>query len=432
MSELTRLHEPGSSTVRTAPSPKASDNGQTADGGAARGEPQAQPPVANIAASEPADALPLPGTLLEGSVTGMVKGGLEVQFDSPTGGTCPVRAFMPASHSDTARIKDISILLGRRVRCEVLDADPKNGKLIVSRRNVLRQERRARQEKSLAELEVGQVRQGTVVNLTDYGAFVDLGGLHGLVHVSDMSWSPVAKPSDVLKTGHEVTVKVLRVNKERHRVSLGIKQVTPDPWENVASRFPVQSRVAARIVKLADFGAFAEVADGVQGLVPLSEMCWNQRPVSAADFVEVGQTLDTVVISVDGRRRRLGLSLRQTSENPWRSIAQTYPTNSIVTGKVTKLLDFGALVQLDNGVEGLVHISELAPQRVAKTSDVVGVGDDVRVKVLSLDPKKRRIALSIRSATEAPAKPPPADVEPPANRKPAKSRRGGLDSHFDW
>lgn len=428
MSEAMRSQESSGPPMQTSALPEApADEGVTKqDKTGAPADSEATKPVPTAVEREPADALPAPGTTLEGMVSGMVKGGLEVQFDSN------LRGFMPASHADTARIKDISILLGQKVRCEVLEVDQKNKKLIVSRRKVLLKEHRANQEKSFAELEVGQVRQGTVVSLTDYGAFVDLNGVHGLVHVSDMSWSQIAKPSEVVKPGDKVTVKVLRVNKERNRVSLGLKQITPDPWESVASKFPVQKRVKARVVKLADFGAFAEVADGVQALVPLSEMSWNHRPASAADFVEVGQTIDTVVISVDDKRRRMGLSIRQLSENPWRSIGEKYPSESVVTGKVTTLLDFGALVELDTGVEGLVHISELAPQRVAKTADVVNVGDEVQVKVLSVDAKKRRISLSIKATVAPTSSPAAAGTAQAATRKPSKSRRGGLSSHFDW
>lgn len=428
MSEAMRSHEPGDHPMQASPLPEPSAEkvaGELGDAGT-RADSEATGSVTTAAEAEAVDATPAPGTLLEGSVSGMVKGGLEVQFGSR------LRGFMPASHADLARIKDISILLGQQVRCEVLEVDRKNKKLIVSRRNVLRRELRARQEKSLDELEVGEVRQGTVVNLTDYGAFVDLNGLHGLVHVSDMSWSSIAKPSDVVKPGDEVTVKILRISKERNRVSLGLKQVTPDPWESVASKFPVQTRVQARVVKLADFGAFAEVADGVQALVPLSEMSWNHKPGTAADFVDVGQTIDAVVISVDDKRRRMGLSIRQLSENPWQSIGKTYPSDSVVTGKVTTLLDFGALVELDNGVEGLVHISELAARRVAKTADVVTVGDEVQVKVLSVDAKKRRISLSIKAAAAPAIAPPSAGTAQPATRKHSKLRRGGLSSHFDW
>jgi small subunit ribosomal protein S1 len=365
-----------------------------------------------------------PGILVDGKITGMIKGGLEVQLGNH-------RAFMPASHVDTSRIKDISVFLGRQERCEVIEMDPEHKNIIVSRKKAIERDRAHNRTRILKQLEVGQIRQGIVRNLTEYGAFVDLGGVHGLVHISDLSWTPVDNPADVVQTGDEVSVKVLKVNKERGRVSLGVKQAMPDPWSGIEQRHPPGSRLKVRVVKLADFGAFAEVEKGVNGLIPLGEMSWNHRPAQAGDVVTVGDDYDVVVINVDAKRRRIGLSIKQTSEDPWANVQSKFAPDTIVTGEVTKILEFGALVELSKGIEGMIHISELSHQRVRSAEDVVKVGDSVTVKVLSVDPKKRRIALSIK-ATAEPAAEPAAPEKPSGKKKRKRPLRGGLTSHFEW
>lgn len=366
----------------------------------------------------------LPGMLLEGNVSGMIKGGLEVQFAA-------LRGFMPASQVDTAPMKDISVLLGQNVRCEVLELDKKKKKVIVSRRRVLKRQEDEARKTLLTELKVGQVLKGVVVSLADFGAFVDLGGLRGLVHVSDLRWTPVAKPGDVVKVGDEIEVKVLRINKDRKRISLGHKQVTPDPWSNVEQDFPVDKKLKSKIVKLAEFGAFAELADGINGLIPLSEMSWTHRPAGAAEMVEVGREVDVVVISVDAKRHRIGLSMKRLTEDPWAGVSEAFRPDAVVTGKVSKLLDFGALVELRSGVEGMVHISELSQHRVKTTGDAVQVGQEVETKVLSVDPKKRRISLTIKGVHPATSD---GAAAPGADKKRQRKRplRGGLASHFDW
>ncbi len=365
-----------------------------------------------------------PGILVEGKITGMIKGGLEVQLGNH-------RAFMPASHVDSTRVKDISVFLGRQECCEVIEMDPEHKNIIVSRKKAIERERALNRTRILRQLDVGQIRQGIVRNLTEYGAFVDLGGVHGLVHISDLSWTPVDNPADVVTSGEEVSVKVLKVNKERGRISLGIKQATPDPWSGLEQRHPPGSRLKARVVKLAEFGAFAEVEKGVNGLIPLGEMSWNHRPAQAGDVVTVGEEYDVVVINVDAKRRRIGLSIKQTTEDPWANVQTKFPPDTIVTGEVTKILEFGALVELSKGIEGMIHISELSHQRVRSAEDVVKVGDSATVKVLSVDPRKRRIALSIKATAEPDAEPPAPD-KPTTKKKRKRPLRGGLTSHFEW
>ncbi|NOT01295.1 MAG: S1 RNA-binding domain-containing protein [Phycisphaerales bacterium] len=376
------------------------------------------------------------GTMINARAIGMIKGGLEMQIGK-------LRAFLPASHVDTHRVKDISEYLGQTLRCEIIELGKDRRNIIVSRKKIVQQERAEAREKLLADLAPGQEYDGTVKNLAEFGAFVDIGGIHGLVHVSDMRWTPVEKPSDVVSEGDKVRVKVLKVNRERNRISLGLKQVTPDPWTDVDQRFPEGTQLAVRVVKLAPYGAFAEVTEGVTGLIPTSEMSWDNRPVNPAEFVEVGRVVDVKVLNVDMKRRRIGLSMKQRVEDPWAGLAEAFPANSIMTGKVTKNLEFGALVELKAGVEGLVHISELAHAHVRAVEDVVKIGDEVTVKVLGVDLEKRRVSLSIRGAIER-----PAPVEPPAGEgarsvpsaapvKPDKPKRkkplrGGLASHFEW
>jgi len=374
---------------------------------------------------DPTDGCLSTGTLVDGKIVGMIKGGLEVQVGQ-------TRAFMPASHVDAGRVKDISVFLGENTLCEIIEMDRRGTNLVVSRRKALEQSQIHAREKLLAELAVGQIRQGVVHNLTEYGAFVDLGGVHGLVHVSDMSWTPVENPADCVKTGDQVSVKVLKVNRQRNRISLSMKQALPDPWTGVDRQFPPGTRLKVRVVKLADFGAFAEVKQGVNGLIPLGEMSWSHRPGKPEEVVSIGQDVEVVVLNVDAKRRRIGLSIKQVTEDPWRTVEQDFPVHALVTGCVTKILEFGVLVRLREGIEGMIHISELAHQRVRTAGDVVNVGDEISIKVLAVDSQKRRIALSLKAAAEPPPEEPkPAEKAAP-KRKKQKPLRGGLASHFDW
>ncbi len=368
------------------------------------------------------------GSMVDCQVTGMIKGGLEAQIGE-------ARAFMPASHVDITHLRDISVLLGQTVRCQVLEVDKKSKNIIVSRRKAIEQELAQAKERLLSDIQAGQVRKGVVRNIVEYGAFVDVGGVHGLLHVSDMSWAPVEKPADVVKEGDQIEVKVLKVNLERNRISLGLKQMSPDPWKGVESKYSVGMPLNVRVVKLAEFGAFAEVEKGVNGLIPLNEMSWAQRPAKVDDVVQVGQSIDVAVLNVDGKRRRIGLSIRQLLTDPWAEVAAKFPAESIVTGQVTRCLDFGALVELQPGIEGMVHVSEMSQQHVKSPADVVSVGEEVKVKVLAVDAQKRRIALSIKATQsngQMAAESAPSSEKPAASKKRKKPLRGGLSSHFEW
>lgn len=367
------------------------------------------------------------GMLVEGRATGLIKGGLEVDLKG-------VRAFMPTSQVDVMPMKDISTLLNQNVRCEVIELDRRSKSVIVSRRKVQEKEQAENRERLKAELEAGQTRKGVVRSITDFGAFVDLGGIDGLVHIRDLSWSMVDKVTDVLKAGQEVEVMVLRVDREKDRISLGLKQATPDPWKNVGNKYAVGTALKARVVRMADFGAFAELEPGIDGLIPISEMGWT-RTRKTSDAVSVGSMVDCVVIRVEEDKRRIALSMKQAQTDPWGVVLDSYPVNSLVTGKITRLADFGAFVELTPGVEGMIHISELSDHRVKSCGEVVQPGQEVETRVLGVDRENRRISLSIK-AVQAPAEtefePVHADTSSKPQKKRKKPLRGGLSSHFEW
>ncbi len=359
-----------------------------------------------------------PGLVVEGRVSGMNKGGLEIDLKG-------IRGFMPASHCDVDRTFDISNLIGDVVRCQVLEVDRREKNVLVSRRKVQEAEFMAARKQLLTELAEGQLRQGVVRNVMDYGAFVDLGGVDGLLHVSDMSWSQVDKPGDVVHVGQRVDVKVLKIKQGEEgklRISLGLKQAMPDPWANVERDFPVGTSLKARVVRLVDFGAFAEVTQGVEALIPVSEMSWGRvhRP---KDLLSVGEMVDVVVIRLEPEKRRMALSMKQAAPDPWDGVAAEFPAEAVVTGRVTKTADFGAFVELRPGVEGLIHISELAEGHVRRPTDVVHPGQDVQVKILGVDMEHRRISLSIKALAAAPPAEAPPEV---ASTKPVKKRKKPL------
>ncbi len=366
------------------------------------------------------------GMTVEGRVTGVIKGGLEISLNG-------LRAFMPASHVDIAPMKDISTLLNTTMRCEVIELDRRAKNILVSCRKLMERERAENKEKLLQELEVGQVRRGVVGNITEFGAFVDLGGVDGLLHIRDLSWGTVSKVTEVLSPGQEIEVQVLKIESKRERISLGLKQTRPDPWTGIEERCSLGTTLKVRVMRLASFGAFAEIESGVEGLIPISEMGWS-RVQRVSDIVSVGAVIDAVVIRLEPERRRIALSLKQAQPDPWEGVLETFAEQSLITGKVTRLTDFGAFVQLVPGVEGLIHISELSHEHVRACSDVVEVGQEVEARVLGVDKEARRIGLSIKAAKEEIR---PEDVsravsEPPKKKKRKKPLRGGLTSHFDW
>jgi small subunit ribosomal protein S1 len=343
---------------------------------------------------------------------------------------------MPGSQVDIVQMKDISLLLNQMVRCEVVELDRRTKSVILSRRKILEREMAESREKLKAELAVGQVRPGVVRGITDFGAFVDLGGVDGLLHIRDISWGQVAKVSDVLKPGQRVEVLVLKIDTKQDRISLGLKQIQPDPWSDAPDKYPVGTSLKARIVRIADFGAFAELEPGVDGLIPISEMGWS-RIKKSSDAVAVGSLVDCVVIRVEPDKRRIALSMKQLQADPWAGVFEGFSVNSIIKGKVTRLADFGAFVEIAPGVEGLVHISEMSDKRVNSCGDVVQSGQEVEARVLGVDQANRRISLSIKAvhaptAAEVQSAVATHNATPKVEKKRKKPLRGGLSSHFKW
>jgi small subunit ribosomal protein S1 len=366
------------------------------------------------------------GQIVEGNVTGMNKGGLELNIKT-------MRAFMPAGQVGLYFEKDLSVHLGERMTVEVVQCDRERKNLIVSRRHILEREKQEQRQKTLAEIAEGQVRQGTIRNIMDFGAFVDLGGVDGLVHVSEMSFRRGVKPSDLVKVGDRVDVKVLKIDADSGKISLSLKQALgTDPWQDAATKYAVGTAVTGRITRVEGFGAFVEVEEGLEGLLPISEMSY-QRIRTPNEVVKEGDTVRMVVINVDPPQRRMSFSLKQAGPDPWKDVQDRYARDMVTSGTVTRVVDFGAFVELQPGLEGLVHISELADQRVRAAADVVKPGQAVQVRVLEIDAEGRRISLSIRRAAAPPAtSTSAASTQAPA--KPDKKRekrreqlRGGLD-----
>ncbi len=358
------------------------------------------------------------GQIVEGTVTGVNKGGLELEVKK-------MRAFMPAGQVDLYFNPDLSVYLNQKLTGEVTQFDAHAKNLILSRRNVLEREKEASKQKLLEELEEGQVRRGTVRNVTDFGAFVDLGGMDGLLHVSEMSFKRGVKPSDLVKVGDVLDVKVTKLDRESGKMSLSLKQARGiDPWMDAATKYSVGTQITGRVTKVESFGAFIEVEEGLEGLLPVSEISW-QRIKSPSEVLKDGDTLRLVVISVDANAKRMSFSLKQAGPDPWKTANERYATDMVVPGTVTRTVDFGAFVELEPGLEGLIHVSELSDQRVRSAGDVVKLGQQVNVRVLELDSAGRRISLSLKSAYVLPT--PAAGPAPAPGKKKKVQLRGGLE-----
>lgn len=364
------------------------------------------------------------GMLVQGRVTGVVKGGLELDLKG-------VRAFMPASHASLGQLKDTSVLLNEVLECEVLEVDRKHKNVLVSHRKVLAKRRLEAKEELRKTLEAGQKRKGIVKTIMEYGAFVDLGGMDGLLHIRELSWGTVEKVTDVLSEGQEIEVVVLQYDKDADRISLGLKQALPDPWSGIGDKYAQGTKLKVRVVRIASFGAFAELEPGVEGLIPVSEMGWS-RVRGPSEVVSVGDMVDCVVIRMELGKKRLALSMKQALADPWAGVLESFEPNSLVTGRVTRLVDFGAFVELTPGVEGLIHISELSDKHVRSCSEVLQEGQEIETRVLGVDGESRRISLSIKQVKEPTAAIPDVPEASKVRKKPSKPRRGGLSSHYNW
>jgi len=366
------------------------------------------------------------GALVEGRVVGSNKGGLEMDIKG-------LKAFMPASQIGFDRIEDLNTLVNEVYTCAVIEVDRGDKNIVLSRRRVLEKERHEKQELLWAEIQKGQNRHGTVTRLTEFGAFVDIGGMDGLLHVSEMSWARVKDPKEILQVGQEIDVMVIDVDKVKQRVSLSLKLAGGDPWNTAQQTYAVGTRHPAQVTHLQDFGAFAELEPGLEGLIPISEMTWTGRIRHPRDMVQPGTKVEVEILKIDTENRRISLSMKNLQENPWFNIEQKFIRGDIYTGKVVRLTDFGAFVTLEEGVDGLIHISELSNKRVNKTSDVVSVDQEVHVRVLKVDSSNQKISLSMKGigpdgqaeATEVRSD----DRRRPVTKKKAKPRRGGLSSN---
>ncbi|HSV05873.1 MAG TPA: 30S ribosomal protein S1 [Candidatus Binatus sp.] len=332
---------------------------------------------------------------VDGTIVGKVKGGLKVDIG--------VAAFLPGSHADLRPSRNLDRYIGQRGRFAILKFNRSRGNVVVSRRAVLERERTQLKSETLKVLEEGVILEGTVKNITDYGAFVDLGGIDGLLHVTDMSWGRVGHPSEVLNVGDRVKVVVLKYDPERERVSLGMKQILPDPWTTIGERLPLNARIRGKVVSLTDYGAFVELERGVEGLIHVSEMSWTKRVTHPSKVLEVGQEVDVQVLDVDPTNRRISLGLKQTEPNPWEMVRINHPVGSRLKGKIKSITDFGLFVEVEESIDGLVHVSDLHwTKKIKHPSELFKKGEDVEAVVLGIDVDNERISLGIKQLTEDP------------------------------
>jgi small subunit ribosomal protein S1 len=326
---------------------------------------------------------------VEGTVLSRVKGGLAVDIG--------VKAFLPGSQVDLRPVRNLEHIVGQRLQFKIIKFNKRRGNIVLSRRALLETERKMLRETTLTTLAPGQIIDGVIKNLTDYGAFIDLGGIDGLLHVTDMSWGRVNHPSELFQVGDEIKVKVLKFDAESERVSLGLKQLQPDPWIDASMRYPLQRRVQGRVVSLADYGAFVELEPGIEGLIHVSEMSWTKRIKHPSKVLSVGDTAEAVVLDVDERERKISLGMKQIEPNPWSVIEQTYPVGTRVRGTIRNITNFGIFVGLDEGIDGLVHVSDVSwTEQIKHPGEKFKKGDVVEAVVLKIDKENEKFSLGIK------------------------------------
>ncbi|HZX24697.1 MAG TPA: 30S ribosomal protein S1 [Woeseiaceae bacterium] len=336
------------------------------------------------------------GEIVNGVINGRVKGGFTVEIDN-------VRAFLPGSLVDVRPVRDPSYLEGKVLEFKVIKLDQRRNNVVVSRRAVVEEEYSAEREALLESLQEGHVVKGIVKNLTDYGAFVDLGGIDGLLHITDMAWKRVKHPSEIVNVGDEIEVKILKFDRERQRVSLGIKQLGADPWQNISRRYPPTTRIFGRVTNIADYGCFVEIEDGVEGLVHVSEMDWTNKNVNPSRVVQVGDEVEVMVLDIDEDRRRISLGIKQCKPNPWAEFAANYNRGDKVSGQIKSITDFGIFIGLEGDIDGLVHLSDISWDESGE--DMVRnyrKGQEVEAMVLAIDPERERISLGIKQLDQDP------------------------------
>ncbi|MEY2821768.1 MAG: ribosomal protein [Verrucomicrobiota bacterium] len=335
------------------------------------------------------------GSVVQGRVKAVVKGGLIVSVG--------VDAFMPSSQIDVNPPKSLEPYVGQTFDFKIIKINKDKKNLVVSRRELIEEQRGESRRKLLEEVKPGVVRRGVVKNITDYGAFVDLDGLDGLLHVTDMSWGRIGHPSEVVKVGEEITVMVVEVDRERERVSLGLKQTQPNPWEGIEKRYPTGQKVRGKVVNLVAYGAFVEIEGGVEGLVHVSELSWTKRVQKPSDILKVGQEVDAVILNVNKDEQKISLGIRQLEANPWEKVRHNYPVGARVRGKVRNLTNYGAFVELEDGIDGMVHVSDMSwTRRINNPAEVMKKGDEVEAIVLDVDVDQQRISLGVKQTQTDP------------------------------
>ncbi len=333
--------------------------------------------------------------VVSGTIIQRVKGGLSVNIG--------VKAFLPGSQVDLRPVKNLEKLIGEALDFKIIKFNKRRGNIVLSRRVLLEEERQRQRKETLKDLTVGAIMEGVVKNITDYGAFIDLGGIDGLLHITDMTYGRINHPSEMVDVGQSLEVKILKFDADTQRVSLGFKQIRPDPWEEVDLKYPVGAIVRGKVVSMPDYGIFVELEDGIEGLVHISEMTWNKRVKHPSKLVNIGDLVEAKVIGVDAENKRISLSMRELEPNPWDLVEERYPIGSIVNGKVRNITDFGLFVGIEEGIDGLVHISDLSwSQRIKHPSEIYQKGDDVEARVLNIDRENERFSLGIKQLRDDP------------------------------
>jgi small subunit ribosomal protein S1 len=329
------------------------------------------------------------GEIVDGTITSRIKGGLTVDIG--------INAFLPGSQVDIRPVRNLDKFIGKRYKFKVIKFNKKRNNIVLSRRALLEEERKVLRGETLKHLKEEEILAGVVKNITDYGAFVDLGGIDGLLHITDISWGRINHPSEKLSVGERIKVKVLNFDRERERVSLGLKQISPDPWEEVNEKYPLGSQVKGKVVSITDYGAFIELGEGVEGLVHISEMSWTKKIKHPSQLVDVGDIIDAVVLDVDVPKKRISLGMRQVEPNPWSLIEEKYPVGTRVTGKVKTITDFGVFVGFDEGIDGLIHISEMSwAKKIKDPAEIYKKGQEIEAVVLNIDRENERFSLGVK------------------------------------
>jgi len=335
------------------------------------------------------------GDVVTGRVSRKIKGGLLVDIGVPV--------FLPASQVDIRRPADVSTYIGRTIQCKILKIDADRRNIVVSRRRLIEEQREEAKRRLLSTMTVGQIRKGVVKNIAEFGAFVDLGGLDGLLHITDMAWGRVGHPSEVVSIDQEIEVKILSIDRAKEKVALGLKQKTPSPWHNIEVKYPIGEKVKGEVVNITPYGAFVKLEDGIEGLVHVSEMSWTRRINHPSEVVSVGDEVEVVVLAIDKAKQEISLGMKQTEVNPWTLVKEKYPPGTIVEGVVQNLANYGAFIEIEEGIDGLLHVSDMSwTQKVNHPSEILKKGDRVRCQVLSVDQEKKRVALGLKQLEEDP------------------------------